>query len=379
MIRKNSVNNKWITKGIKISCNNKRKLYLACRHHNNEEIKRYYQSYSNILANVIREAKKIYYSKKILRSNNKYKTTCDIIKEVSGYQHPTINIQDIKVANEHVIDQQEIAGVFNDYFTFKKDKVHRYKVQNRLNDVTSRNCSSNNNDIHPSSSVVFKTFSTKEISSIVKSIKTKTSHGYDGISTKILKVSSNYIISPLTYICNKVILSGVFPDRFKFSIVKPVYKKGDRMNPANYRPISLLTSFSKVLEKAQYNRLTEYLYNNNLLVENQFGFRNGLATDDAIFKLINEILNTLNNEMKTGSVCCDLGKAFDTVNHELLLDKLHYYGIKGKANTLLESCLRNRYQRVHIFNSYSNSDTLSNWTKITQRVPQGKFWALYFS
>jgi hypothetical protein len=117
----------------------------------------------------------MYYSKKILRSNNKYKITWDIIQEVSGHQHPTINIQDIKVANEHIIDQQEIAEVFNDYFTFKKDKV-----QNRLNDVTSRNCYSNNNDIHPSSSFVFKTFSTKEISSIVKSIKTKTSHGYDG-------------------------------------------------------------------------------------------------------------------------------------------------------------------------------------------------------
>jgi retron-type reverse transcriptase len=111
------------------------------------------------------------------------------------------------------------------------------------------------------------------------------------------------------------------------------------MNLANYRPISFLTSYSNVLEKALYNRLIEYLYNNNLLVENQFGFRKGLATDDAIFKLINKILNTLNNKMKTGSVFYDLEKAFDTVNHELLLDKLQYYGIKGQAKTLLESYL----------------------------------------
>jgi retron-type reverse transcriptase len=89
-----------------------------------------------------------------------------------------------------------------------------------------------------------------------------------------------------------------------------------------------LTSFSKVLEKALYSRLTEYLYNNKLLAENQYGFRKGLSTDDAIFKLIKEILDTLNNKMKTGSVFCDLQKAFDTVNHELLLDKLQYYGIK---------------------------------------------------
>jgi hypothetical protein len=101
----------------------------------------------------------------------------------------------------------------------------------------------------------------------------------------------------------------------------------------------LLTSFSKILEKALYNRLTEYLKNNKLLVGNQYGFQKGLATDDAIFKLINEILDTLNNEMKTVSVFCDLQKAFDSVSHEILLDKLQYYGIKGKAKTLLESYL----------------------------------------
>jgi hypothetical protein len=132
-------------------------------------------------------------------------------------------------------------------------------------------------------------------------------------------------------------LSRVFPDRLKYSVVKPVHKKDSRRNPANYRPISLLTSFSKVLVKAHYNRLTEYLSNNNLLVENQFGFRKGYTTDDAIFKLINKILKTLNNKMKVGSVFCDLEKVYDTVNHEILLDKLQYYGIKGKVKALLES------------------------------------------
>jgi hypothetical protein len=158
-------------------------------------------------------------------------------------------------------------------------------------------------------------------------------------------------MSPLTYIFNKVILSSVFPDRLKYSIVKLVHKKDNRLNPANYRPISLLTSFSKVLEKALYNRLIEYL-SNNLLVENQFGFRKGYATDDAIFKLINEILKALNNKIKAGSVFCDLEKAFDTVNYEILLNKLQYYGIKGKKKILLESHLRDRYQRVRISNLY---------------------------
>jgi len=96
---------------------------------------------------------------------------------------------------------------------------------------------------------VFKTFSTEEITSIIKPIKTKNSSGYDEIITKLLKISVNYICSPLTYICNKSVITGIFPERLKYSIIKPLYKKGDKTDPSNYRPLSMLTSFSKVLEK----------------------------------------------------------------------------------------------------------------------------------
>jgi len=169
-IREKLTNNKWITKGIKISCKDKIKLYLACRQNNNKEIKLHYRVYSRILANVIREAKTMYYNKKILKSNNKYKTTWDIIKEVTGQQHPESDVQGLKVENDHLTDPQEIEEVFNDYFTFKKDKVNTCKRQSKLNETKKRNCCLNQDGIHPSSSFVFKTFSTKEISFIIKSI-----------------------------------------------------------------------------------------------------------------------------------------------------------------------------------------------------------------
>jgi len=113
--------------------------------------------------------------------------------------------------------------------------------------------------------LIFKSFSTQEIISIIKFLKTKNSSGYDEISTKLLKISANYICSPLTYICNKSISTGIFPERLKYSIIKPLFKKGDKTDPSNYRPISMLTSFSKVFEKALYNRLTEQLNNKNIL------------------------------------------------------------------------------------------------------------------
>jgi hypothetical protein len=130
--------------------------------------------------------------------------------------------------------------------------------------------------------LVIRTFSTKEITSIIKALKTKNSHGFDDNSIKLLKISATYVCSPITYICNKSILSGIFPDRMKFSIVKPIYKKGNKMNPTNYRPIPLLISFSRFFEKALYIKLTEYFNSNKLLAGNQFGFRKGIATEDAI-------------------------------------------------------------------------------------------------
>ena len=128
-------------------------------------------------------------------------------------------MQDIKDKYKHITDTKEITEVFNDYFTFKGTETNKYKMQNRLITTTTEKCYSNLNGIQHSHSFVFNAFSTKEISSIIKSIKTKNTHGYDRVSTKILKISSNYITSLLTYICNKIISTGTFPDRLKFSIV----------------------------------------------------------------------------------------------------------------------------------------------------------------
>ena len=144
--------------------------------------------------------------------------------------------------------------------------------------------------------MVFKTLSTQEIISIIKSLKAKDSFGYE-VSPRLLKICAGYISSPLTHICNKAISTGILPDCLKYSIIKPLYKKGDRSDLANYRPILMLTSFSKVLEKALYKRLIEHTDNKNILNDHQFGFRKRFSTEDAIFKLIYEILNALNNKV----------------------------------------------------------------------------------
>ena len=132
-----------------------------------------------------------------------------------------------------------------------------------------------------------------------------------------------------------------------------------------------MTSFSKVIEKALYNRLIDYLNNNSLINSQQFGFRRNLSTDNAIFNLTHEILKALNNKMMVASIFFDLEKAFDSINHALLINKLPQYGIQGKSKLLIESYLTNRFQRVQLHNSFSDVKMDSMWMKVKRGVPQG--------
>jgi hypothetical protein len=136
---------------------------------------------------------------------------------------------------------------------------------------------------NPFPNIIFNNTSTTEIERIIKSIEVKNLHGYDGITIKMLKVSAPYISYPLNYICNKSIRSGTFPTHLKYSIVKPLFNKGERENMANYSPISLLTSFSKAIEKIIYERLLQHINVNNILAEEQFGFRPATSTDKASY------------------------------------------------------------------------------------------------
>jgi len=156
----------------------------------------------------------------------------------------------------------------------------------------------------------------------------------------------------------------------KYAVVKLFFKIGDKSKISNYRPISILSSFIKVLEKVMYNQLQEHLNKYSILAEEVFGFRADSTTNKAIYKLINETLDALNSKFIVGGIFFNLEKAFDCLNHSILLSKLQFYGVNGKAKTWFESYLNNRYTRVQISDIGLNQMSFSAWEKITDGVPQ---------
>ena len=177
-------------------------------------------------------------------------------------------------------------------------------------------------------------------------MKSGKSAGYDEINPDIIKKCNALIAEPLTYVINLSLLQGKFPEKLKYAVITPVFKSGDKTKVKNYRPISILPCFSKIYEKIVYKQLYEHLTLHNLLFEKQFGFQENHSTDHAALLLTEKILDSFDKNEFTASIFIDLSKAFDTVDHDILIKKLNYYGVSGVALQWFISYLQKRKQLV---------------------------------
>ena len=265
-------------------------------------------------------------------------------KKKSKVEFPTYFLNNVK----YVCRALNIADKFNEDFTeIGPSLASEIDVSNKspFNTYLTSPCTSSFHLQYTNPSGILK---------IIQGLKPKTSAGYDHLSSKVLKDIADIVSTPLRIIINQSLCSGIFPSKLKIANVILLFKKGDIQLFGNYRPISLLSSVSKVFEKAAYGQLYEYFSSHALFYDSQYGFRKSHSTELATLELVDRIHKEIDENKISFSVFLDLSKAFDTLDHDILLHKLQYYGITGTALDWFRSYLTERYQYVD-YNGASSS------------------------
>ena len=211
----------------------------------------------------------------------------------------------------------------------------------------------------------FEKISEKHVFDQLVTMNPNKAAGIDNLSGRFLKDGANILALPISQICNLSIMLSIFPSKCKIAKLKPLYKKGSRTNPKNYRPISLLPLISKVIEKIIHQQVQEYLDQNKVLFNFQSGFRSNHSTDTCLSYLHDKILTGFDKGLMTGMIAIDLQKAFDTIDHNILIRKMKIIGFSNNTIKWFQSYLSDRIFYVSVDNY------LSDPGKINCGVPQG--------
>ena len=359
--------NPWITKGLKKSMTRKNKLYIDWIHDKTNDIKlTKYKEYKTMLQKLIRLSKVNYFNGKCYEYKNDSKKLWNLINKINGkLNDKSTIINRITIDNLLITNQQEIANKFAEFFSTVGPSFAR-KIGSPARVITDYN---KKIPLNKMSLYMYPT-SSEEIKSIVDNMLNKTSTGYDGISNKLLKGIKNSILNPLTIIFNQSMSQGIFPKAMKEASVVPLFKAKNTEILNNYRPISLLITVSKILEKLIYTRTYNFLSKTDQLYVSQYGFRQNHSCNDAVNELSMQILKNLEEDKYTVSIFLDLSKAFDTLDHDILLEKMSRYGIRGHTNDWFRSYLEDRTIKCKLSNE-SGKKIFSNPFNLKFGTPQG--------
>ena len=350
----------WISSELIKMIKIKNKLfYRKKRQPDNLNIKRLYNIFRNRVNRELIKSKKEYYSKYFEDNKTNSKKIWEGIKSIININKSKNNtISQLKVNEKSIDDPIEIAKSLNDFFVNVGPKTEQSIPHNPI--TKPENYLTNKNQVD----FFIEHISNEEILDTINNLESK-STGPQSIPVDLLKLIADLIVLPLCKIINNSFSSGIFPDALKVCKVVPIHKGGSMDELNNFRPISLLSIFDKIIEKLMHKRLYKFLETHNILFENQFGFRKNNSTSLALIQITEKIKETIDNKKFGCGIFIDLRKAFDTVNHNILLNKLEHYGIRGFALNWFNSYLSNRKQYV-----FHNGES-SNLQPITCGVPQG--------
>ena len=348
----------WISPTLLNCIRKKNNLYKTYLNNKSQLLLEKYKKYKNKLTSILRQAEKDYFSNKLSETKNNLAKTWKIINNITNRAVAKHGIDQIEIGGLEINNPLSIAEKFNNFFTNVGPELAKKIVpssQHPTDFLRGDYCNS----------MFLEPTTEEEIIDIITNLKNSSSTGQDNIPIKLIKLCKTELAPILSHINNQSLSDGIFPDPLKIAKVVPIYKNGDIKCVSNYRPISILPSFSKITEKLIYTRLDKYLTKNSILHQNQFGFRSKLSTSMALLELIDNLSKSIDDRKLTLGVFIDLAKAFDTVDHRVLLSKLQHYGIRGIALSWFQNYLTNRKQYTVIDNAESSQSL------IKCGVPQG--------
>ena len=349
----------WITKGIMKSIHKKNLLFKRhIQNPNNISFFNKFKKYRNRLNSVIRLSRKKYFSQRLNEVTGNVKQTWEVLNSILGKKGESVYPKDLTYENDHSTDPKEIVNILNRYFVEIGPKLSRSIPQSTS--FPQENLFPRNKH-----SFFFKPIDSSVIINIVRNLKCSKACGHDGLNSYVLKKIIHFIVDPLCHIFNLSLSSSIFPQPLKLAKVIPVFKKGDSNQCNNYRPISILPCISKILERIVYDQLYNFLVKYSIIIPCQYGFRKLHSTDLAILDLYDKVSNALSNNQYVVGLFIDLTKAFDSLDHSILLRKLERYGVRGTPLEWFRNYLSNRKQ----YTEYNNHS--SDIQNLQCGVPQG--------
>ncbi|CAK1602723.1 unnamed protein product [Parnassius mnemosyne] len=353
----------WLTPGLVRCIRHRDKLHKkAKRDKNNAILQITYTRYRNFCNNLLKKIKTAYEKTEFCKNKRNPKGTWNTINKITNfkqYSPPPCELLNLTQ------DPHKSLNIVNNYFA-EIGSTYANAILKKQQNNGYPNIAKHRSESDPlNNSMVLLDTDCYEIEAIITNLRNDSATGIDRIPSQLIKRAKNSLIPPITYMCNLCLKTGVFPDILKRALVHPIHKSGDRDSVENYRPISVLSALSKILEKVLNFRLTNFLKHNNIISDNQFGFVKGKSTEDATLILTETIAKHLDNKSKVIGVFLDLSKAFDTVSVPLLLHKMEMIGVRGIALDIFRSYLSNRTQLVKI------GDYTSLPATVSFGVPQG--------
>lgn len=348
----------WVNDEIKKSSSDLKKLNWLNKNLGTYESYKIYNNAKRDFRCLLKQTKSYFYQSVLNSSINKNKTVWNIVNEETGRKKRNNMSIGLKYEGTIYNKPTDVANLFVDHFA----SVAEINIRNYFGNSLSQICTTSHLSV---TTFFFRPVLGEEVINIVKAFKNKKSTGIDQVSVNILKSTVNIVADHLAHIVNLSVSSGKFPSLLKMASVIPVYKKEDPLNIINYRPISILSIFSKVFEKIVLNRMISFLTKFKVLTDCQHGFREGRSTETAAVSFMNFVYEKLDKGLFVAGLYFDLTRAFDVLSHKFIMDKLYSIGFRGIFLEWIMSFLTDRDISVKVENCWSRK------CRMHYGVPQG--------